>query len=203
MSRRLISLLLLTLSLLLPLTAAAWPFSEPLEQKTGYVPRTADNIGDQLDAQIMRILEPSGYARGSVSIACTVPVLLGDLRSTGPLARQMMEELSRYFVGKGYKVDELRKGSELVMIPDQGEFLLTRDTAKLLDRTVNTQIVLVGTYTVTDLSVRFNIRLLSTPGSEVIAMAAGTVPVTEEIAPLIADPVTPPLQPSVRTRLPR
>lgn len=206
MVRRILVPFLLTLSLLLPLTAAAWSPLDllPGRQTIGFVPRTADAIGSQLDAQIMRLLTPDGYGREAVSIACTVPVLLDDLNRTSPLARQMMEELSRYFVALGYKVDELRKGDEVIMTPQKGEFLLTRDVRKLLDRNVTTQIVLTGTYTVTDLSVRFNMRLLHTPSNEVLAMAAGTVPVTEELVPLIADPATPPpLQPTVRTRLPR
>lgn len=211
MSRRLFPLFLLILSLLLPLTAAAGDsfsfqnlFSSGDQRTIGFVPRTADNIGAELDSQVMRLLAPAGYGRGAVSISCTVPVLLGDFTDTSPLARQMMEELSRYFVDQGYKVDEIRKGSEVVSVPRKGEFLLTRDARKLQSRTVTTQMVLTGTYTVTDRSVRFNMRLLSTPTNEVIAMAAGTVPVTEELVPLVADPLPPPpLQPTVRTRLPR
>lgn len=204
MSRRFLILFLLILSLLLPLTAAAGGlFAPKLERTIGFVPRTADNIGAELDSQVMRQLAQAGYERGSVSIACTVPVLLGDFADTSPLARQMMEELSRYFVDQGYKVDEIRKGSEVVSVPRKGEFLLTRDARKLQSRTVTTEMVLTGTYTVTDRSVRFNMRLLSTPTNEVVAMAAGTVPLTEELFPLVADPLPPPpLQPSVRTRLP-
>ena len=211
MSRRLFLLFLLTLSLLLPLTAAAGeglsfpnPFSSRGKRTIGFVPRTADNIGAELDAQVMRLLQPAGYGRSSVSISCTVPVYLGDFADTSPLARQMAEELSRYFVDQGYKVNEIRKGSEVVSVPRKGEFLLTRDTRKLQSRTVTTEMVLTGTYTVTDRSVRFNMRLLSTPTNEVVAMAAGTVPVTEELVPPLADPLPPlPLRPTVRTKLPR
>lgn len=206
MHRRFLILFLLTLSLLLPLTAAAGILDLlPRASSAGFVPRTADNIGKTLDEQVMRILTAAGFSRDAVSIACTVPVSLEDLRHTSPLARQMSEELARYFVAAGYRVDELRRGTEVIMTPDRGEFLLTRDVRKLLDRNVTTELLLVGTYTMTDQSVRFNMRLLHTPTNEVVAMAAGTVPVTEELAPLTSDNDTPPppLAPSVRTRLPR
>ena len=211
MSRRFFLLFLLTLSLLLPLTAAAavtdWlPFKDLFSDSRtiGFVPKTADNIGAELDAQVMRLLEPAGYGRDAVSISCTVPVFLGDFNDTSPLARQMTEELSRYFVSRGYRVDETRKGSEVVSVPRKGEFLLTRDTRKLQSRTITTEMVLTGTYTITDRSVRFNMRLVSTPTNEVIAMAAGTIPITDELEPLVADPLPPPpLQPAVRTKLPR
>jgi hypothetical protein len=206
MRRRLFPLLPLFLSLLLPLNAAAGPLTDALlARKAGFVPRTADNIGKQLDEQLLRLLGPSGYGRETVSIACTVPVDLGNLRHTSPLARQMAEELARCLVAQGYVVDELRKGSEVLMVRERGEFLLTREAERLQSRDIRTELVLAGTYTVTAKSVRFNIRLLHTPGQEVVAMGAGTVPVTPELVPLLADSDTPPppLQPTVRTRLPR
>lgn len=142
----------------------------------GFVPKTADNIGRQLDEQLMRILEPSEMTRDQVSIACTVPVWLDNLKRTSPLARQMSEELARYFKERGYKLEELRKGDEVLMTPERGEFLLTRDVGKLVSRDVNTHAVLTGTYTVTERSVRFNMRLIHTPTREVLAAGSGTVP---------------------------
>ena len=61
----------------------------------GFVPKTADNIGRQLDEQLMRILEPSEMTRDQVSIACTVPVWLDNLKRTSPLARQNWPATSR------------------------------------------------------------------------------------------------------------
>lgn len=63
------------------------------------------------------------------------------------------------------------------MTPERGEFLLTRDVGKLgSPRDVNTHAVLTGTYTVTERSVRFNMRLIHTPTREVLAAGSGTVP---------------------------
>ena len=170
----------------------------------GFVPKTADNIGKQLDEQLMRILTPSEMTRDQISIACTVPVLLDNLKRTSPLARQMSEELARYFKERGYKLEELRKGDEVLMTPERGEFLLTRDTKKLASRDVNTHAVLVGTYTVTELSVRFNMRLIHTSTRDVLAASSGTVPITDELLPLLRDTSgSQPLGPTVRTKLPR
>ena len=133
-----------------------------------------------------------------------MPVWLDNLQRTSPLARQMTDELARYFKECGYRLEELRKGDEILMTPERGEFLLTRDTKKLLSRDVNTHAVLVGTYTVTDRSVRFNMRLIHTPSREVLAAGSGTVPVTDELLPLLRDKSgSQPLAPSVQTKLPR
>ena len=177
----------------------------PEEGRTiGFVPKTADNIGKQLDEQLMRILTPSEMTRDQISIACTVPVLLSNLKRTSPLARQRSEDLAGYCKQCGYKLEELRKGDEVLMTPERGEFLLTRDTKKLVSRDVNTHAVLVGTYTVTERSVRFNMRLIHTPTREVLAASSGTVPLTEELLPLLRDASdAQPLGPTVRTKLPR
>lgn len=202
MKRRTLIFFLLILTLLLPLTAAAWtlPF---FSDTTGFVPRAADTVSKELDSQILRYLSPDGYGRDSVSIAFTVPVALGNLNDTSPLARQMAEEVARWFVQAGYQVDEIRKGNEILMVPQEGEFLLTRDTRKLANRNVLTVAVLTGTYTTTPDSVRFNLRLIHTPSNAVLAMGTVTVPITSEILPLLADSRTPPLAPSVQTRLQR
>lgn len=204
MKHRFFILLWLLLSLMLPLTAAAGIFDIFRPQTIGFVPRTAANIAKDLDAQVAGILAREGYSRNEVTVACTVPVSLDNLKHTSSLARQMSEELARSLVTAGYRVTELRQGDEVIMTPQRGEFILTRDVKKLLERNVGTQLVLAGTYTLTDSSMRFNIRLLNAASNEVVAMSAGTVPITEELAPLTSDNDTPPppLQPTVRTRLP-
>jgi hypothetical protein len=89
-----------------------------------------------------------------------------------------------------------------VFRPD-GEMLLTRKVDQLASTTVNSVAVLVGTYTVTSRSVRFNMRLIRTDSNEILSMGTATVPVTEELQPLLADLKGPrKVTPSVGTRLP-
>jgi hypothetical protein len=197
---------MLALILALPSVAWAWNIVDavPFVRTMGFVPRTANNIGEQMDAQIMRLLGPGGFARDTVSISCTVPVLLDDLKTSSPLSRQMSEEMARFFMEQGYVVDDLRMGDEVVMTDEKGEFILTRDVNKLFNRDVSTQLLLVGTYVYTEKSVRFNLRLVHIPGKQIVAMSAGSVPLTDELVPMVADGTPPPpLAPSVQTKLPR
>ncbi len=196
MRRRLLYLFLFV-SLLLPLTAAAfdWPWDT-----TGTVPKAANLMATEMDTQVQTRSQVA--TRAGITIACTVPVSLNELNKTSPLARQMMEEMSRSFVEAGYYVDEIRMGKEIVMTPDKGEFLLTRDLKQLAEKQVGTMLALVGTYTITKDSVRFNMRLLHVTTGQVVAQANATVPVTEELIPLLSDSTPPPpLAPSVRTKL--
>lgn len=190
---RLILLLILMMSVLLPFSAAAG--------EKGTVPGAAGVMTKQLDGQLMRRIATSAYGRDSVSIAITVPVSLSNLGRSSPLARQMAEEVTTLLVDLGYTVEDMRKGRDIIVEPRTGEMLLTRDLARLASRDVTSTAVLTGTYTITADAVRFNMRLLHTPSNQVLATATATVPVTPELFPLLADRGDGPPMPTVMTRL--
>lgn len=191
--KRLLTLLILLLGLLLPLAAAA----------KGTVPDAADAMATQMDRQILARMGTETTPRSAITIMCTVPVNLSDLDASGPLGRQMSEEIARWFVDAGYRVQELRKGNQIVFDAVTGETLLTRNVNKLATRDVSSVAILTGTYTVTAQSIRYNMRLIHTPTNEVLAMSTATVPMTEEVRPLVADlrEGPKPVAPSVGTKL--
>lgn len=189
-----LSLLFLVAALtLFPLTAAAF-FG-------GNVPSAADDITKQLDKQLMARYagrDPDisksnreTLARAGIMILGTSPANINDLTESSPLARQMMEEISRGLMQKGYRFKELRTGSYIRFNRESGEFLLTRDVKKLESRTGVGQAVMAGTYVVTGSQVRFSIRLIHIPSNEVLAMGTATVPITDDIYPLLRDPYNP------------
>ncbi len=188
MKKLLISLLLL----------AAVPFYAI----AGTVPDAAEDVTDQFDKQILKRLEDRAE-RSEVLIISTVAVDVNDFELTNSLARQFSEEIMRNMVEMGYRVNELRKSKEIVIQQRKGEFVLTRNLSKLASRDVKSVAVLAGTYTVTDESIRFNMRLLLAENNEVLAAGSGTIPRTDEIEALLEDNKKPkPPQPSVFTRLP-
>ena len=66
----------------------------------------------------------------------------------------------------------------------------------------DSSVVMVGTYIRTNRSVRVNIRLLHTPSNEVLAMGTATVPITDDLRPLVREPRPGDgLAPTVSTRL--
>lgn len=151
----------------------------------GSVPQTASAVGRQIDRQIVqRLMQPESPATG-VSLAVTVPVDVNDLDASNPLARQMAEELARWFVQAGYPVQEIRKGRMLLFEPEDGEKLLTRRNNHLANPNVESTAILVGTYSVTNRNVRFNIRALHTASQEVLGMATVSIPLTNEVKSLL------------------
>ena len=185
---RYIAVILLLAALLLPLTAAA----------AGNVPTAATTIARQLDEQLMMRYAGSdpevskkdqqALARAHIIIMGTTPANLNDLNEASPLARQMMEEVTRWLMNAGYRFQELRKGSDIYFDKKKGEFILTRDVKRLASRVGTSQAIMAGTYVVSGEQVRFNIRLIHTSSNEVLAMGSGTVPITDDLMPLLRDP---------------
>ncbi len=190
----------------LALAFIAWPVpAKSAKSLEGAVPQAASALARQIDRQIAaRLQQPETPAQG-VSLAVTVPVNVNDLDESNPLARQMAEDLARWFVQAGYSVQEIRKGGVVLFEPRNGEKLLTRRSELVDNDTVTSAAVLVGTYTVTNKNVRFNIRIIQTAGREVLGMATISVPVTSELRALLGGSGTSGhfgIEPTVATTLP-
>lgn len=207
---RYFAVLLIIAVLCMPIAAAA----------VGNVPKAANDIAQQMDKQLMTRYAPqSGSSSGEgvsmsgssnnyavrqrISLMSTVPVSLNNLQVSSPLARQMAEEITRWLVNAGYIFEEIRKGQDLQFSSPTGETILTRDTARLATRSVTSAGIVVGTYVISKDQVRFNIRILHTPSNEVLAMGTATVPITDDIRPLLYDVSQTPVKvmPSIGTRL--
>jgi hypothetical protein len=209
MSRRLGLLVLASAMLLMPMAAAAAMAAQ------GTVPAAADSMAAAMDKQILAhfgVEQPGFFSktepryhplkiRKALSISCTVAVDLNNLERSCPVGRQISEEIARWFVQAGYRVQEIRKGKDVYIDPGRGETLLTRDKRKLLSTDVTTEAVLAGTYVVTPEQVRFSMRLVHVPTNDILAMGTATVPVTDDLKPLLYDMKEAKVVPSIGTRL--
>ncbi|WP_297826573.1 FlgO family outer membrane protein [uncultured Desulfovibrio sp.] len=200
MSRFLVIILVLA-ALLFPLTAAA-----------GTVPSAADRIARQLDEQLMMRYasddsdmskkQRQALARSQIMIMGTTPANINNLQAASPLARQMTEEISRWLVNAGYRYQELRKGSYIRFDRGTGELILTREVRKLTSTRGTGQAILAGTYVVSGEQVRFSMSLIHTTSNEVLAKGTATVPITDDLLPLLEDqPLGSGKVPTVYTRL--
>ena len=171
------------------------------------VPQVASAMGREMDRQLSKRF---GQTEGtkSLSLCITTPMDINDLEASNTLARQMQEELARWFVQAGYPVLEIRKGRDLLFEPSTGEMLLTREEKLLGNINVTSAAIVAGTYTVTPENVRFNVNIVRTANREVLAMSTLTVPMTPEVAALVGSGRAGgtlygiPIEPTVVTLLP-
>ncbi len=171
------------------------------------VPQASSAMGRELDRQVVERLGMGDSPAQGVSLCITTPVDSNDLETSNPLARQVQEEVARWFVQAGYEVQEIRKGADLLFEPATGELLLTRKETLLGTTVVGSTAIVAGTYTITPKNVRFNIRLVRTADREVIAMSTMTIPIDGEVAALVrtgpgGGPSGTPIEPTVITLLP-
>lgn len=198
---RFIVIILILAALLFPLTAAA----------IGTVPRAGNSIAEQLDEQLMMRFagddssmtqkQRQALARARITIMGTTPANINNLEQACPLARQMTEEVSRWLINEGYRYQELRKGSYIRFDRRTGEFILTREVKKLARDVGTSQAILAGTYVISPKQVRFAISLIHTTSNEVLAKATATVPITDDLRPLLDEPSKGGNVPTVYTRL--
>ena len=141
-----------------------------------------------------------------VSLLITTPVNLDDMSSSNKLARQVQEDIAQWFVKHGYTVQEIRKGQDLYFDVLQGEHLLTRKVPELSKDEAVAVAALVGTYTTTPRTVRFNLHLVHTASLDTLAMSSFTIPLSRELRPLVfmanGEIGGIPIEPTVITRLP-
>ncbi len=171
------------------------------------VPQIASGMGRELDRQVVEHLGLGEAPAKGISLMITTPVNSNNLEEANPLARQVQEELARWFVQAGYKVQEIRKSADIMFTEETGEIILTRNTGLLNATKVGSGAVLTGTYTITPSNVRFNIRLVQTASQQVLAMSTASVPITSELRPLLSQDgggtgMGGPIEPTVMTRLP-
>lgn len=166
--------------------------------------KAAATMGSEMDNQLAdRFGQQEGVVNG-ISVIITTPVDLNNLEESNPVARQMQEELARWFIRAGYSVQEVRGGRALLMRPDTGELLLTRDRDLAASRNVKSALTMVATYSMTSRSIIFNVRLMQTGGNEVFAMSNITLPISGELRAMLGtnQSDTYLIEPSVFSRLP-
>ncbi len=152
------------------------------------VPQVISAMGREMDRQVVERLQQGDSPAQGVSLVVLTPVDNNNLEVSNPLARQVQEELARWFVQAGYPVQEVRKGADLLFEPSTGEMLLTRRSTLLESDKVGSAALVTGTYTVTPKHVRFNMRMVLTSSREVIAMSTMTVDVNGEVSTLLQTP---------------
>jgi hypothetical protein len=167
------------------------------------VPEIISGACREMDRQMATRLQQESPVQG-VSVILTTPVNIDALNESNTLARQVQEEMARWFTQAGYSVQEIRKGASLTFEPTTGELLLTRDLDCLASTSPSAVTVAVGTYTVTARNIRYNLRLVQLASQEVLAMSTVSVPITNEIAGLVGKEAAggTPIEPTVVTRLP-
>jgi len=103
-------------------------------------------------------------------IALTTFVNLDNLKETSSFGRVISESLINELATKNFNVIDFRQ-QNVISVNSQGEFLLTRDTEKLIDE-IPGALILVGTYSVLEKDlIVINARIINNETLDIVSTA--------------------------------
>ncbi len=135
--------------------------------------------GDVLAAML---LQRTG---SSSAILSTSMVRMDNLDESSPFGRIAMQQVASRVAQHGFSVVDVRLGDTL-RVNQNGEFMLTRDTARLLAQQYNAHAVLTGVYTPSGNRLFVSVRALRLSDSAIIAAYEYYLPISDDTQYLLS-----------------
>ena len=107
-------------------------------------------------------------------------VNLDDLNSSSSLGRVSSQQIASRLSQHGFRVLEARLGANLLMDLHEGEFMLSRETAKLLTSDHDAAAILLGTYSDAGNGLFVSVRVVGLAQNTIIAAHEYFLPLTGE-----------------------
>jgi TolB-like protein len=159
---------------------AALPHAALQQPASGALLLTANTAA--ADALASQLLARAGSASGILSANL---VELNELDKSSLFGQTCTEQISSRLSQHGFKVLDSRLGAELRMEKHQGEFMLTRDSARLLNANPEAHAVLLGVYSETGRRVFLSVRVVRLDDNAVIAAYEYYLPKDDDIMSLL------------------
>lgn len=143
-----------------------------LEENT----KAGDALAEQL---LLRLGSGSGVLAASL-------VELGDLDKASLFGQVSSQQLGSRLSQHGFKVLESRLAADLRLGKTEGEFMLTRESARLLSQSHNASSVLLGVYSEAQERVYVSARVVRLNDNAVIAAYEYYLPKSDDVLALLA-----------------
>lgn len=118
-------------------------------------------LGDRVaETLISRAYPPLFSHQANQPVLVTTLVNNDNLDDTSSFGRSFQNNVTAGFVRRGYAVREIKLRRDVVVEPDQGEFMLSRELQELADKE-RAQAIVVGTYTMTNRVMYLSVRLVN------------------------------------------
>lgn len=151
-------------------------------ESESFLTRADFAAADALHAALARRLS----TRSPVLVASLVE--LNDFGQTSTFGRLVSQQVASRLGQHGYRVMDVRLGAELVSRRHEGEFMMTREAAKMLETRYAAQAVLLGNYVVARGEVFVSLRVLRLDDRSIVAAHEFSVPNTGAVRALLSTP---------------
>lgn len=188
--KRLSLLLVLILLLLSVVAAMAGPGATPrqpaqIEASLAAFPQGSLLTGtSQMAADALHQVMAGRVSKDS-PVLVTVMVELDDLQKTSTFGRVVMQQVGSRLSQYGYRLVESRLGQNMIIRPREGEFMLTREVARLMQTQYAAQAVLVGSYVETPVTVYCSLRLIRLDDGAVVGAYEYQLPNSGEVRSML------------------
>ncbi|MFV0421305.1 FlgO family outer membrane protein [Oleidesulfovibrio sp.] len=144
-------------------------------QLAAFAPDSPLTQADFRAADVLHTALSQRLSRNSPILVATL-VELNDFEQTSTFGRLVSQQVGSRLGQHGYKVMDVRLGSELVSRRKTGEFMMTRETARMLETRYAAQAVLLGNYVVVRGEVFVSLRVLRLDDRSIVAAHEFSLP---------------------------
>ena len=135
-----------------------------------YMPDTSGSLGTEtqlseiskeIAGKVFYELQEEGEKNFTAKVAVVNAVPLSDFKRETEFGRVMAEYLLTDLSDRGLRVTELRMGQEINILPQTGEFIMTRNIGEIANNSPELDFVVVSTFTNTRKTLIIQGRLVS------------------------------------------
>lgn len=166
-----------------------------------YTPNTAKTVGTELLLSEMskeiagkvfyEMQQEGGETNSTGKIAVVNAVPLSDFKRDTEFGRVMGEYMLTDLADRGLKVTELRLGKDITILPQTGEFILSRNIGELANKTPELEYVVVTTFANTRKTLVVQGRLVRLADGAVKTSWRYSMPLNRELLGLFQQPEAP------------
>ncbi len=155
-----------------------------------YIPDTSKALGTEtmlsdiskeIAGKVFYELKEEGERNFTAKIAVVSAVPLSDLKRESEFGRVMGEYLLTDLADRGLKVTELRLSKEISIVPQTGEFIMSRNIAELANHAPELDYVVVSTFSNTRKTLIVQGRLVSLKDGQVKTSWRYGLPLNREL----------------------
>ena len=155
-----------------------------------YMPDTSRSLGTEVKlseiskevaGKVYYELKEEGEKSFSAKVAVVAAVPLSDFKRETEFGRLIAEYLLTDLADRGLKVTELRLGKEITILPQTGEFIMTRNIGELANNAPELEYVVVSTFTNTRKTLILQGRLVSLTDGQVKSSWRHSLPLNREL----------------------
>lgn len=158
-----------------------------------YLPKEANSLGTearlseickQAAGKVYYDLKDMGEHQLNARVAVVSAVPLSDLKRPSEFGRLMAEDLLTNLADRGVKVTELRMGKDITILPQTGEFIMTRNVGELANDRPHIDYVVITTFSNTPEQLIVQGRLVRLRDSLVETSWRYTLPLNRDLLAL-------------------